>query len=207
MIGGNPVPAQARREREPAPVRPPTPPRRYVPPEGEHGPKPMPKVYGRSPLLAYWYVPAAVALAVVVALGVIWASEQLFGGSDSAPTATLAPASTAAQPTPAATTPTATTTPAASRATATSAVSATPTRGSGTSTKFQFGNVAVVTGAGDCLNVRTAPGRTNDAIVCLNDGEEVTVTGGPEAANDLQWWKVRTKLGEGWAAEDYLVKK
>ena len=205
VIGGTPVPAELRRAPDPGPIRPPTPPRRYVPPEGEHGPKPMPKVYGRSPLLAYWYVPAAVVLAIVVAFGVIWAADQLFGSSDSAQAP--APAAASPQVSPAATASPATTSPAGAQATATGAASPTPTRGSGTSTKFQFGDVAVVTGAGDCLNVRTAPGRANDAIVCLNDGEEVTVTGGPESANDLQWWKVRTKLGEGWAAEDYLVKK
>jgi uncharacterized protein YraI len=47
----------------------------------------------------------------------------------------------------------------------------------------------------------------NYAIICLADGEQVTITGGPEATDSLQWWKVKTKSGEGWAAEDYLAKK
>ena len=85
-------------------------------------------------------------------------------------------------------------------------IAATPTAAT-TSGKFNVGDVLVVTGTGDCLNVRVAPGTSNNAIVCLKDAEEVTVTGGPVAAGDLQWWKVQTKLGEGWAAEDYLVKK
>lgn len=205
VIGGSPTPPHLRREREPAAFVPPVPPRRYVPPEGEPAPKAMPKVYGRSPLLAYWYVPVAVLLAIGVALGVIWTSDQLFSSSESsqqpaAATTTAPPPSVAATPSPASASATAVTSP-------TAAVSPTPTRGSGTSTKFQPGMVAIVTGAGDCLNVRTNPGRNNDAIICLKDGEEVTVTGGPELSGDLQWWKVKTKLGEGWAAEDYLVKK
>ncbi|MGI8925336.1 MAG: SH3 domain-containing protein, partial [Tepidiformaceae bacterium] len=59
----------------------------------------------------------------------------------------------------------------------------------------------------DCLNVRVAAGRTNDAIVCLNDGEVVTVSGGPVAADGFNWWQVKTALGEGWAAEEYLSKR
>ena len=61
--------------------------------------------------------------------------------------------------------------------------------------------------------MRTAPGRTNEkgevnpSIVCLNDGIEVKVLAGPQAAGDLTWWKVATTLGDGWAAEDYLVRK
>jgi Bacterial SH3 domain len=165
----------------------------------------MPKVYGRPSIIAYWYIPAAVAVAIVVALGVIWGADQMFGGPDTSPAAgpTATPPETTAITAIAAVSPS----PAQADATRTSTGPATPTRGSGTSTKFQIGNVVIVTGAGDCLNVRTAPGRSNDAIVCLKDGEEVTVTGGPESASDLQWWKVSTKLGDGWAAEDYLVKK
>lgn len=205
VIGGNPVPPGAQREREPIVVKAPTPPRRYVPPEGDHAPKQLPKVYGRSPLLAYWYVPAAVAVAIVVALGVIWGVDRLFGGGSNG----NQPAAFVATPTPAsptASTPSTTVTGTASPGTA-AAGTASPTRGTGTSTRFRPGDVATVTGAGDCLNVRTAPGTTNDAIVCLKDGEEVTVTGGPEASGNYQWWKVMTKLGEGWAVEDYLVKK
>ncbi|MBK7726350.1 MAG: hypothetical protein IPI33_14310 [Dehalococcoidia bacterium] len=51
------------------------------------------------------------------------------------------------------------------------------------------------------------PGRENDAIVCVKDGTDLRVVGGPESAGELIWWKVQTELGEGWAAEDYLVKK
>ena len=66
----------------------------------------------------------------------------------------------------------------------------------------------MVTGAApDCLNVRVAAGTGNDAIVCVQDGTELRITGGPTTASELTWWKVETELGEGWAAEDYLSRK
>jgi len=55
------------------------------------------------------------------------------------------------------------------------------------------------------FRILVAPGRTNDAIVCLADGQKVTVLEGPQPADNLQWWKVKTNLGDGWAAEDYLT--
>jgi len=41
----------------------------------------------------------------------------------------------------------------------------------------------------------------------VKDGVELRITGGPETAGGLTWWKVQTDLGEGWAAEDYLIRK
>ena len=74
--------------------------------------------------------------------------------------------------------------------------------------KFKAGDAVNVTGAApECLNVRVKAGTGNDAIVCVQDGTELKVTGGPETASELTWWKVQTELGEGWAAEDYLTKK
>jgi hypothetical protein len=206
VIGGNPQPQFVHRSRPIETTGPPHPPRRYVPPTGETSgsTKPLPKIYGGHSVLRYWYVPAAAGLALLVAFGVIWAADQLGGGSDQA--ASTPPVSTSAAGGQV------DSTPAPSPASAASA-SASAAPGSGTSKKLKAGDIAVVTGAGDCLNVRTAPGRTNlegtvnPAIICLKDGEEVTVTSGPEAAGDLQWWKVKTRLGEGWAAEDYLSKK
>lgn len=161
----------------------------------------MPRIYQKRPITSYWYIPAAIAVAIVVAFGVIWAADRIFGGGgDKQPaSSTPAAASTAAG---AATQP-----PGTAPAQATASATTSPAAGSGSSTKFAAGEVALVTGTGECLNVRVAPGTSNDAIVCLKDGEEVTVSGGPEESGDLQWWKVKTRLGEGWAAEDYLVKK
>lgn len=206
VIGGQPGPNPAQRRWDAQTVTPPSPPRRYVPPPGENGSarKPLPKIYGHHRIIGYWYVPAALAVALFVALGVIWSAEKLFGGGGASKADSVAaPApgvtqSAAAQPT----------------ADGTAKPASTGTvAGTGGTGKFRTGDTVVVAGAGDCLNVRTAPGRTNaagvvnPAIVCLNDGTELKVTAGPETAGDLTWWKVQTALGEGWAAEDYLIKK
>jgi hypothetical protein len=169
-------------------------------PRGD-GLKPLPKVYGGRPIIGYWPIPAAVLLAALVAIAVIWAGGKLFGGDGpaSVPTPdTSRPVLTTPTPVAAAGSPGVTPTRSASQP------AQTPTGGG----KFRIGDTAQVTGAApDCLNVRVGPARSNDAIVCLKDGSEVTVTGGPEVNDGLRWWKVRTTLGEGWAAEDYLSKK
>lgn len=173
--------------------------RRYQPPPGEHMPrKPMPQIYDRPRILTYWYVPAAALVAIAVAFSVIWVVGKLTGGDGKA----------AAQPTPAATQSVAggisTAQPTQGASTPAPSQSAVPSTGPG---KFKGGDAVLVTGTGDCLNVRVKAGRENDAIVCVKDGTELVVTGGPESAGELTWWKVRTELGEGWAAEDYLNKK
>ena len=164
-------------------------------PEG----KPLPEIYGRHRFLRLWYIPVAAIVAVLVAAAVIWAGERVFGGSDAAPA--FVPQPTVPVPTlPAPPVPT----PSSEiRPSPTPTANATPALVG----KFRFADLVVVTGAGDCLNVRVAPGRTNDAIVCLQDGKEVTISGGPEIADGFRWWKVKTPLGEGWAAEDFMTKK
>jgi hypothetical protein len=155
----------------------------------------MPKIYGGNPLIRYWYVPAAVALAAFVALLVIWIGG-LFGGDTNAADTTPTTAASS-QLTPGAAT---------NAAGATTAASTTPPSGAG---KFASGDVVVVTGSEGCLNVRVAPGTGagSDIIVCLSDGEQLTVSGGPESNGGLTWWKVKTATTEGWAAEDYLQRK
>jgi len=157
----------------------------------------LPRIYGQHHLVRGGQYLVAALIAVAVAVAVIWAGAQVVGGDDDedvgvqplderpagVATAAGTPA-TLSQPTTAAGTP-----------------AAAATTGGAT---LGIGAVAVVTNTGDCLNVRTAPGTANPAIVCLKDGSEVTVTGGPEDVAQLRWWKVRTGSGEGWAAGDYL---
>ncbi len=176
---------------------------RYVPPEEEFVPvrKPLPGLYREHRWLQYWYIPVAAAVSLLAAAGVIFGVAKLAGdsGDDDARSAVFEATATPAEiPT---LTPTGTPQPAASVA-ATATATARPTGG-----KYQIGDKLLVAGAGDCLNVRVAADRTKDAIVCLQDGAEVTVTGGPEKADSFTWWKVNTKLGEGWAVEDYLARK
>ena len=208
VVGGAPIPARMHRQHPAESFTPPSAPRRYVPPEGDASTarKPLPKIYNRHGLLEYWYMPAALLVVALVAFGVVWGVGRLTADDPPTPASNITPGPT--QQLGGAVTPTAGASPAT---TPKAAVSGTPpANGIG---KFKQGDVVVVTGAGDCLNVRTAPGRTNakgevnPSIVCLNDGTEVKVLAGPETASDLTWWKVATTLGDGWAAEDYLVRK
>lgn len=189
---------------------------RYVPPEEEFVPirKPMPNIYKERRWLQYWYLPVAGIVAVLVAGGVVWGAMALFGGDDdgdgdgeavfeASPTA-IAEATAEAATT---TTAEAATTPGETPGSeSTPGATAIPT-GPPTGGKFEIADVLVVTGAGDCLNVRVGPDRLQPAIVCLKDGSEVSVTGGPQEADSFTWWQVVTPLGEGWAVEDYLREK
>jgi hypothetical protein len=157
--------------------------------------KPLPNIYGRHRLLQFWFVPAAVVLALGVAVAVIFLAEALFGEGDEKPAVVVS------TPTPVPPSPTS-----SAQASPTSSVASATPQG-----KFKLGDAVVVSGAGsgkdDCLNIRVGPARTSDAIVCVPDGTEMTIRGGPESGGDLRWWKVQTPQGEGWAAEDFLSRK
>lgn len=185
----------------PSTVGVPAAPRRYKPPPGEQMPRrQLPKIYDGHPLVRYWYVPAAIVIAIVVAMSVIWVSGKLRGGDGNNPQSNgQTPAATVAGVADKTPSPGATVAP-------TTSASPTPAPSTGAG-KFSGGETIVVVGTGECLNVRVKAGLANDAIVCVKDGTELVVTGGPQAADSLTWWKVRTELGEGWAAEDYLAKK
>lgn len=167
--------------------------------------KPLPSLYARHRILEFWYIPTALLLAAGVALGVIWVAG-LFDGGDSDSAGTPDPTRTTTLSTPAASS---TAGGSATPATPQSAATAPVTGG-----KFQVNDAVVVTGVGagagteaGCLNVRTEPGTGNPAIVCVPDGTQLTVLGGPQEAGGLKWWKVRISSGDGWAAEDYLAKR
>ena len=206
VIGGAPVPVRVQRQHPAEGFIAPTAPRRYIPPEGDAGTvrKPLPKIYNSHGILEYWYIPAALFVVALVAFGVIWGVGKLTADDPPAPASNITPGPTQQVGGGA---PATTVSPATTQNAATTG---TVTAGTG---KFKQGDTVVVTGAGDCLNVRVAPGRTNEkgevnpSIVCLNDGVEVKVLAGPQTAGDLTWWKVGTTLGDGWAAEDYLVRK
>ena len=53
------------------------------------------------------------------------------------------------------------------------------------------------------LTIRALPGTDGPLVTRLNQGEQLTVQGGPQAANGYTWYQVRTDDGriEGWAAD------
>lgn len=73
-----------------------------------------------------------------------------------------------------------------------------------TGPKFAVGDVGVVFGTGNCLNVRSMPSAEGAKIGCLNDGTPVTILGGPTAGSGITWWNVHTPLGDGWSADQFL---
>lgn len=67
---------------------------------------------------------------------------------------------------------------------------------------LQVGSAATVaTDDGDCLNVRSGPGRAAPIVTCLADGTPVRLVDGPMPADGVTWWRLD---GLGWAAGEYL---
>ncbi len=180
---------------EPTPPHPAAP-KRYAGPATEHPSlvKSMPSIYNRHRILGYWYVPAAILVVAVVAFGVVWLAEQLRGNGSSDTSITAGTAQPGAALT------------ATASAAAQAAGTPLPSGTANPTAKFKAGDTATVTGTGDCLNVRSAPSRSGDPIACLADGTTVTILDGPQAGDQLTWWKIHTARGDGWAAEDYLKK-
>jgi hypothetical protein len=181
--------------------------RRRPPPDPSGAPhRPLPRLYGRHKFLGYWYIPAAVVVAVVVAGAVIFVADRLFGSGDgdkSSAGVVVTTTPTDATATASATAAGSVTATGTATTTTTATVTASVTPGSGT---LQVGDAVVVNGTGDCLNVRSAAGTDASVVACVPDGTQLTIRGGPQSAGGLRWWQVAGSTTEGWAAEDYLGK-
>ncbi|MCS7294291.1 MAG: SH3 domain-containing protein [Chloroflexota bacterium] len=149
-------------------------------------------VYERHRWARYWFVPAAAALAALTALAVIVVGERLLG-SDAEPAATPAPTASTGQTA---------SSPAGEPATPSGS---SPTPAATPSGRFAVGQRLIVTGTGECLNVRVQPGLQSDVVACIPDGTEVEVRGGPREADGYRWWQLATPQGNGWAVESYLA--
>jgi uncharacterized protein YraI len=64
------------------------------------------------------------------------------------------------------------------------------------------GDTVVVTGTGDCLNVREGPGLEAPAVDCLPDGTDVVLAQGPIEQDGYLWWRLEGRAG--WVAADWL---
>lgn len=73
--------------------------------------------------------------------------------------------------------------------------------------KVQAGIYAKVAGTGTFgLRFRSGPGEDFITWDILRDGEILKITGGPEEADGVIWWRAVNQKGlVGWAAEQYLV--
>jgi hypothetical protein len=64
-----------------------------------------------------------------------------------------------------------------------------------------MGAVAIVYGAGDCLNFHAAPSKASDSLSCQQDGNRAAVIGGPQVADNITWWQLKDL---GWASAEFL---
>ncbi|HDQ34795.1 MAG TPA: SH3 domain-containing protein [Chloroflexi bacterium] len=71
-----------------------------------------------------------------------------------------------------------------------------------------IGSRVRVSGTGEIgLNLRSAPGTGNERVEIAIEGESFIVAGGPQEANGLTWWLLRSESDpqrEGWGAGNYL---
>lgn len=66
---------------------------------------------------------------------------------------------------------------------------------------LEIGEIVVVAGTGDCLNVREEPRIDAKVLFCRPDGWKFIIQGGPVEQGGYVWWQLG---GEGWAVQDYL---
>ncbi|HEV2073624.1 MAG TPA: SH3 domain-containing protein, partial [Thermomicrobiales bacterium] len=59
----------------------------------------------------------------------------------------------------------------------------------------------------DSLNLRESPGATAPIVVSLGTGVSANVVGGPETANNMNWYQLETDYGTGWSVEQFLTKE
>jgi hypothetical protein len=218
--GGEPVIGQSRpnagaAKEPPAPVVIEPPPRanrgRYSGTEGRAPSVEDMKLYRNGGILRFWYIPVAGLLAIAVAVGVIFAADALFVGDDdtaaspgddqATPTPDLTQEATPANSTP---TPDTAETPAAQ----TPGAGDDPTPAAPTPSEpgeLAVGMSVTIVDTGECLNIRREAGTESEIVACLADGVSMTITGGPQEANELTWWEVASEGATGWGAADYLA--
>jgi len=57
------------------------------------------------------------------------------------------------------------------------------------------------------LRLRGGPGLDHPTLKVLEEGTVVDIIGGPQSADDYEWYQIRDDSGaEGWAAGDWLVR-
>ena len=160
----------------------------------------------RGPILPPWALLAiVVGIVILLCVGLVLLVRAIAGGgADETPIPT---ATTTRQ-----TSPTATWTPPAAliqTATPTVVLPIGSTPQPGPFTEIAPGAPVIVQGTGNAgLNLRAQPTTGAAIVITIKEGNALTVVGGPQEADGLVWWKLRTSDGkEGWGAAKYLVLK
>jgi len=64
-----------------------------------------------------------------------------------------------------------------------------------------LGGRPTVYGAGDCLNLHSAPSKSSPTLTCKLDGTTADVIGGPQVADGITWWQLKDL---GWGSQEFL---
>jgi len=168
--------------------------------------KPVPHAKRRGPILPAWALLAiVVGIVIVLCVGLVLLVKALQGRE---PEATPIPTATATLQS----APTATWTPVAQlivTPTATVELPLGTTTPAGPFTEIAVGATVLVQGTGNAgLNLRAQPTTGAAIVITVKEGNSLIVVEGPQNADGLVWWKLRTSDGkEGWGAAKYLVLK
>jgi len=166
--------------------------------------KPVSHARRRGPILPPWALLAiVVGIVIVLCVGLVLLVKAIQGsGAEETPvpTATLQAVLTATWTPSAVVVQTATPTVVLPMGTATQP---------GPFTEIAPGATVLVQGTGSAgLNLRAQPSTKAAIVVTVKEGSSLTVVEGPQEADGLVWWKLRTSDGkEGWGAAKYLVLK
>jgi 3D (Asp-Asp-Asp) domain-containing protein len=72
--------------------------------------------------------------------------------------------------------------------------------------ELQAGSTVTVAGTdGNGLRVRSAPGVGSNVLTTVKDGSRLQILAGPEAADGLEWYKVKSESHAGWSNAKYLT--
>ena len=168
--------------------------------------KPVRHAKRRGPVLPGWALLAiVVGIVILLCVGLVLLVKAIQrGGADETPVPT-ATATRQAMPT-------ATWTPSGpplQTPTPTVVLPISATTQPGPFTEIAAGAPVIVQGTGNAgLNLRTQPTTAATIVITVKEGNPLTVVEGPQEADGLVWWKLRTADGkEGWGAAKYLVLK
>jgi hypothetical protein len=151
-----------------------------------------------------WLLPALIVLSIFLVGAVISIGLQQRGGAPPIPTAIPAP--TAGLPGDLARSSVAAPAPGGEAGAASGGEAGAPLPTAAVLPSFTAGQTVYVRGDVEVLSVRARPGTAADNVVVfgLGPGTAVEVLSGPVEADGYTWWQVRSPLGEGWCAGQYL---